>query len=59
MRLPLINYLIFAAFTRVLLQISLRYPIERSNWRWRSLLYAAGGLCSLAATSWFACWFIR
>lgn len=41
-RLPLINYLIFATFTPVLLQISLRYPIERSNWRWRSLLYCAG-----------------
>ena len=43
-RLPLINYLIFATFTPVLLQISLRYPIERSNWRWRSLLYCAGAL---------------
>ena len=41
-RLPLINYLIFATFTPMLLQISLRYPIERSNWRWRSLLYCAG-----------------
>jgi signal transduction histidine kinase len=41
-RLPLINYLIFATFTPLLLQISLRYPIERSNWRWRSPMYAAG-----------------
>jgi two-component system LytT family sensor kinase len=43
-RLPLINYLIFATFTPVVLQISLRYPIERSNWRWRSLLYGSGAL---------------
>jgi two-component system, LytTR family, sensor kinase len=43
-RLPLINYLIFATFTPVVLQISLRYPIERSNWRWRSFLYGAGAL---------------
>lgn len=43
-RLPLINYLIFATFTPVLLQISLRYPIERSNWRGRSLLYCGGAL---------------
>jgi two-component system LytT family sensor kinase len=43
-RLPLINYLIFATFTPVVLQISLRYPIERSNWRWRSFLYGTGAL---------------
>ena len=36
LRLPLINDLIFATFTPILLQLSLRYPIERSNWRWRS-----------------------
>lgn len=44
LRIPLINDLIFATFTPILLQISLRYPIERSNWRWRSLLYCGGAL---------------
>jgi two-component system, LytTR family, sensor kinase len=43
-RVPLINYLIFATFTPVLLQISLRYPIERSNWRGRSILYGVGAI---------------
>jgi len=44
LRIPLINNLIFAAFTPIVLQISLRYPIERSNWRWRSLLYCVGAI---------------
>ena len=44
MRLPLVNYLIFATFTPIVLQISLRFPIERSNWRWRSPIYFGGAI---------------
>ncbi len=44
LRLPLINYLIFATFTPIVFQIGLRYPIERSNWRWRSAMYCGGAL---------------
>lgn len=49
LRIPLINNLIFATFTPVLLQISLRYPIERSNWRWRGVLYCAGAVVFVVA----------
>ena len=44
LRIPLINDLIFAAFTPIILQISLRYPIERSNWVKRGLQYCAGAI---------------
>src|SRR6516165_455298 len=44
LRIPLINDLIFAAFTPIILQISLRYPIERSNWIRRGLQYCAGAI---------------
>jgi two-component system, LytTR family, sensor kinase len=44
LRLPLINDLIFATLTPILLQLSLRYPIESSNWRWRSPLYVGGAV---------------
>jgi len=49
LKIPLINNLIFATFTPIVLQISLRYPIERSNWRWRSLQYSAGAVVFAAA----------
>ena len=49
LKIPLINNLIFATFTPIVLQISLRYPIERSNWRWRSLQYSAGAAVFAAA----------
>ena len=49
LRIPLINNLIFATFTPIVLQISLRYPIEVSNWRQRSLLYSAGAIVFAAA----------
>src|SRR6516164_2025759 len=49
LRIPLINNLIFATFTPIVLQISLRYPIEVSNWRLRSLLYSAGAIVFAAA----------
>ena len=51
LKIPLINNLIFATFTPIVLQISLRYPIERSNWRWRSLQYSAGAVVFVAAHS--------
>src|SRR6516162_7608994 len=44
LRIPLINDLIFAAFTPIILQVSLRYPIERSNWVKRGLQYCAGAI---------------
>ena len=44
LRIPLINDLIFAAFTPIILQISLRYPIERFNWIRRGLQYCAGAI---------------
>jgi two-component system, LytTR family, sensor kinase len=44
LRLPLINNLILATLTPILLQTGLRYPIERANWRLRSLLYAGGAI---------------
>jgi signal transduction histidine kinase len=49
LKIPLINNLIFATFTPIVLQISLRYPIERSNWRGRSLQYSAGAVVFAAA----------
>ena len=44
LKLPLINDLIYATFTPLVLQIGLRYPIQPLNWRVRSLLYAGGAL---------------
>ena len=44
MRLPLLNYLIFATFTPIVFQISLRFPIERSNWHGRSAMYVGGAI---------------
>jgi len=44
LRIPLVNNLIFATFTPIVLQLSLRYPIERSNWPRRSLQYCAGAV---------------
>src|SRR5215469_9966920 len=44
LRIPLINDLIFAAFTPIILQISLRYPLDRSNWIRRGLQYCAGAI---------------
>src|SRR5215469_12378117 len=49
LRIPLINNLIFATFTPIVLQISLRHPIEVSNWQQRSLLYSAGAIVFAAA----------
>lgn len=49
LRIPLINDLIFATFTPIVLQISSRYPIERSHWRWRSLLYCGGAIVFTSA----------
>jgi signal transduction histidine kinase len=49
LKIPLINNLIFAAFTPIMLQVSLRYPIERANWRLRSLQYSAGAIVFAAA----------
>jgi hypothetical protein len=44
LRLPVINGLIFATLTPILLQISLKYPLQRENWHWRILMYCAGVL---------------
>ena len=44
LRIPLVNNLIFATFTPIVLQLSLRYPIERSDWLRRSLQYCAGAI---------------
>ena len=44
LRIPLINGLIFATFTPVVLQVALRYPIERANWRLRTVLYCGGAI---------------
>lgn len=49
LQIPLVNNLIFATFTPIVLRISLRYPIERSNWVRRSLQYAAGAILFAAA----------
>jgi signal transduction histidine kinase len=49
LKLPLINDLIFATFTPILLQISLRYPLQRQNWRWRLLGYCGGMLVFTSA----------
>jgi hypothetical protein len=56
LKIPLINDLIFATFTPIVLLISLRHPIERFNWRWRSLQYSASLPPHMLS---FACWFIR
>jgi len=42
LKLPLVNNLIYATFTPILVQIGLRYPIQPSRWRLRSLLYVGG-----------------
>lgn len=49
LKIPLINDLIFATLTPIVLQISLRYPIESSNWRWRSPLYCGGAIVFASA----------
>src|SRR5271169_379713 len=49
LRLPLINNLIFATFTPFLLQIGWRYPIERTNWRVRGVLYCGGAILFTSA----------
>jgi two-component system, LytTR family, sensor kinase len=49
LKIPLINNLIFATFTPIVLRVSLRFPVERSNWRWRALQYCAGAVVFAAA----------
>ncbi len=49
LQIPLVNDLIFAAFTPIVLHIGLRYPIERSNWKWRSLAYCGGAFVFTSA----------
>lgn len=46
---PLINNLILATFTPVLVHIGLRYPLQRKNWPLRTLGYAVGGLIFTAS----------
>jgi two-component system, LytTR family, sensor kinase len=47
--IPLINYLIYACLTPILVYIGLRYPIQRFNWGRRSTLYFVGGFAFAAA----------
>lgn len=49
LKLPLVNNLIFATFTPILLHIGLRYPLQRGKWPVRSLFYSAGALVFTAA----------
>ena len=49
LQLPLVNNLIYATLTPILLQMGLRYPIERANWRLRTLLYSGGAIIFTSA----------
>jgi signal transduction histidine kinase len=44
LRVPLINNLIWATFAPLIVQIGLRYPLQRENWPIRAPLYALGGV---------------
>jgi len=44
LKIPLINNLIIAGLTPVVIRIGLRYPLQRSNWALRTFLYGLGGL---------------
>jgi signal transduction histidine kinase len=44
MVLPLVNFLIFAFLTPIILYIGWRFPLQRSNWRRRTFLYVIGSL---------------
>src|SRR5215471_4854526 len=44
LRLPLVNDLIFATITPVILLLALRYRIDRSNWKTRLPLYFVGAI---------------
>lgn len=41
---PLVNNLIYATFTPILVNLVLRYPLRRENWPLRASLYAIGGV---------------
>ncbi|MGA8312541.1 MAG: histidine kinase [Terriglobales bacterium] len=43
-KLPLINFLIFAALTPLIFYIGSRYPVQRNNWIRRTPLYLLGAL---------------
>jgi sensor histidine kinase YesM len=49
LKLPLLNNLIFATFTPVVIRIGLRYPLQRENWAIRSVFYALGAIAFTAA----------
>lgn len=44
LRLPLLRDLIFAFLTPPVFILSLRYPLQQKNWRYRILIYLLGGL---------------
>jgi signal transduction histidine kinase len=43
-KLPLINFLIFAALTPLIFYVGSRYPVQRNNWLRRMPLYLLGAL---------------
>ena len=47
--LPLVNYFIFGVLTPFLWGVAVRHPIQRNNWRRRSLLYGFGALAFCVA----------
>jgi hypothetical protein len=44
LRLPLVNELIYATLTPIVLLLAVRYPLDRTNWRLRVFFYAAGAI---------------
>ncbi len=49
LKLPLINDLIYATLTPLVLRMALRFPIQPLNWRVRSLFYAGGAVLFTAS----------
>ena len=44
LKLPLVNNLIIATLTPIVIQIGLRHPLQRENWRLRAPLYVLGAM---------------
>lgn len=44
LKVPLVNGLIFATLSPVVLLLALRFPIDRTNWRSRVLFYVGGAI---------------
>jgi signal transduction histidine kinase len=49
LRLPLVNELIYATLTPIVLLLAIRHPLLRKNWQVRVLAYVAGAIAFTAA----------